>query len=61
MLNSYIQVLFALSTTRTDEITRKFFHYRIVEFFTREIDLEFDVAQLHERFFILNNDLHFLI
>ena len=43
LLNSYIKVLFSLSTVRSDEITTKFYQYRVVEFLTREIDLEFDV------------------
>ncbi len=43
LLNAYLRVLFALSTVRTDELNSKFYQYRIVEFFTREIDLEYDV------------------
>lgn len=51
-------MLFALSTTRTEEITRKFFQYRIVEFFTREIDLEFEVTQIRDRFLRICSETH---
>ena len=40
---SYINVLLAISKNRTDDIKQKFYQYRILEFFCREIDLEFDV------------------
>ncbi|KAL4475130.1 hypothetical protein ABPG74_001826 [Tetrahymena malaccensis] len=56
LLKLYIKVLFTLSTTRTEEITRKFFQYRIVEFFTREIDLEFEITQIRDRFMKVRNE-----
>jgi hypothetical protein len=43
LLTSYIKILFSLSTVRTEELSNKFYQYRIVEFFTREIDLEHEV------------------
>lgn len=39
----YIKCLFTISTNRTEEITKKFHQYRIVEFLTREFDLEYEV------------------
>lgn len=42
-LIQYIKILFSLSTVRTEEISNKFSQYKIVEFFTREIDLEHEV------------------
>lgn len=39
----YMKILLAISKNRTDEIKHKFYQFRILEFFTREIDLEFDV------------------
>jgi len=50
LLNEYIKVLIALSSSRTEKLTVKFYQYRIVEFFTREIDLEFSITQIKERF-----------
>ena len=46
----YIKVLLAIAKNRNDAIKRIFYQYRILEFFTREIDLEFDVSF---RFFMI--------
>lgn len=46
LIKLYLKCLFAFSLNRTDEITKKFYQYRIVEFLTREIDLEFEVTIL---------------
>ena len=43
----YLKLLLAISRNRTDDIKRKFYQYRILEFFSREIDLEFDVIILY--------------
>ena len=40
----YVKVLLSISKNRNDDIKHKFYQYRILEFFTREIDLEFDVS-----------------
>jgi len=42
----YVKVLLSISKNRNDDIKHKFYQYRILEFFTREIDLEFDVISL---------------
>lgn len=51
LIKLYIKCLFAFSLNRTDEITKKFYQYRIVEFLTREIDLEFEVRLIIFHFF----------
>ena len=43
LLKLFVRCLFALSKSRTPEISQKFYQYRILEFFTREIDLEYEV------------------
>ena len=40
----YMKVLLAIAKNRNDDIKHKFYQYRILEFFTREVDLEFDVS-----------------
>ena len=54
--NQYIRLLFAIARNRTDEIKRKFYQYRILEFFSREIDLEFDISQIRARFLRIRNE-----
>lgn len=54
--NQYVKLLFAIARNRTDEIKRKFYQYRILEFFSREIDLEFDISQIRERFLRIRNE-----
>lgn len=54
--NQYVKLLFAIARNRTDEIKRKFYQYRILEFFSREIDLEFDINQIRERFLRIRNE-----
>ncbi|KRW99809.1 Protein kinase-like domain [Pseudocohnilembus persalinus] len=49
-LNLYTNILFSISTVRTDQITHIFYNYRIMHFFTKEIDLEFDINQIRKRF-----------
>lgn len=46
----HLQCLFAFARNRSAEITRKFYQFRIVEFLTREFDLECDVALRREKF-----------
>jgi len=40
----YIKVLYSIANNRNDEIKQKFYYYGILEFFTREISLEFEVS-----------------
>lgn len=37
----FLQILINISINRTDEIARKMRQYRVLEFFTRELELEF--------------------
>lgn len=46
----HLKCLFAYARSRTPDVTRKFFQFRIIEFLTREIDLEYDVTSSIERF-----------
>lgn len=46
LMKLYLKCLFALGNNRTEDIKRKFYQYRVVEFFTREIDLEYEVLYL---------------
>jgi serine/threonine protein kinase len=46
----HLMCLFAFARNRSVEITRKFYQFRIVEFLTREFDLECDVALRREKF-----------
>mmetsp|Transcript_10661 Transcript_10661/g.20673 ORF Transcript_10661/g.20673 Transcript_10661/m.20673 type:complete len:1973 (-) Transcript_10661:893-6811(-) len=46
----HLMCLFAFARNRSTEITRKFYQFRIVEFLTREFDLECDVALRREKF-----------
>lgn len=56
LMTSYVGVLFALSTVRTDDISQRISSYRIIEFFAREIDLEFSIHQTRERFIQINRE-----
>ena len=46
----HLKCLFAYARNRTPDVTRKFFQFRIIEFLTREIDLEFDIKNSIELF-----------
>lgn len=46
----HLKCLFAYARNRTPDVTRKFFQFRIIEFLTREIDLEYDITLSIERF-----------
>lgn len=46
----HIKCLFAIARCRSPDITRKFYQFRIIEFLTREIDLEYDICQRRNRF-----------
>ncbi|CAD8058754.1 unnamed protein product [Paramecium primaurelia] len=48
-MNLYIKCLFCIAQNRSEDISRKFYQYRIVEFLTQEIDLEFDITQIREK------------
>ena len=43
LMKLYLKCLFSLGNNRTEDIKRKFYQYRVVEFLTREIDLEYEV------------------
>jgi len=43
LMKLYIKCLFSLGNNRNEDIKRKFYQYRVVEFLTREIDLEYEV------------------
>jgi len=45
LMKLYVKCLFSLSNNRTEDIKRKFYQYRVVEFLTREIDLEYEVRR----------------
>lgn len=55
LMKLYLKCLFELGNNRTEDIKRKFYQYRVVEFLTREIDLEYEV------FMILLNFLSYYI
>ena len=46
----HLKCLFAYARNRTPDVTRKYFQFRIIEFLTREIDLEYDITLSIERF-----------
>ena len=46
----HLKALFAYARNRTPDVTRKFFQFRILEFLTREIDLEYDITLRREKF-----------
>ncbi|CAD8067421.1 unnamed protein product [Paramecium sonneborni] len=48
-MNLYIKCLLCIAQNRSEDISRKFYQYRIVEFLTQEIDLEFDITQIREK------------
>jgi hypothetical protein len=50
----HLKCLFTYSRNRTPDITRKFYQFRILEFLTREIDLEYDIILRRERFIELH-------
>ena len=50
LAKQYLKLLIAISKHRTQEITRKFFQLEVVQFLTREIDLEYNVSQIRDRF-----------
>lgn len=49
----HLRCLFAYARNRTPDVTRKFFQFRIIEFLTREISLEYDITLRRERFIAL--------
>ena len=52
LMKLYVKCLFSLANNRTDDIKRKFYQYRVVEFLTREIDLEYEVFKKKKNFLI---------
>lgn len=46
----FIRLLTSLSVNRTQELSRKIKQYRILEFFVREFELEFEVAENIEKY-----------
>ena len=50
----HLKCLFAYARNRTPDVTRKFFQFRIIEFLTREIDLEYDIKISIERFKVVH-------
>lgn len=50
----HLKCLYTYARNRTPDITRKFYQFRILEFLTREIDLEYDIILRRERFIELH-------
>ena len=50
LAKKYLKILFAISRNRTDEITKKFYMLDVVHFLTSQIDLEFNISEIRERF-----------
>lgn len=46
----FLKILTSLSINRTQEIAKKFREYRVLEFFVREIELEFSVTENIEKY-----------
>ena len=52
----HLRCLFAYARHRNPDITRKFYQFRILEFLTREIDLEYDISLRRARFLQLRKE-----
>lgn len=46
---SFLQILINLSTNRTEEIAKKMRQYRVLEFFVRELELEFCIRDYRHK------------
>ena len=57
LLRLHIKCLLSIAKYRNEEISNRFYQYRILEFFTREIDLEYEISQIRERFLRIRNEL----
>jgi hypothetical protein len=53
----YLRVVLNIALNRTEVTKNIFYQFRIMEFFYKEIDLEFEVSQIKERFIKIRNNV----
>ena len=53
----YLRVVINIALCRNEAIKNIFFQFRVMEFFYKEIDLEFEISQIKERFIKIRNDV----
>lgn len=54
-LKMYIKTLLHISVNKNEVISKIFYQYKVVDFLTREIDLEFEISNIKERFLKFQN------
>ena len=52
----YLKVVINIALYRNEAIKNIFYQFRVMEFFYKEIDLEFEISQIKERFIKVRND-----